>query len=126
VTIPSELEVFQTQLRSTPEVETLVDKIAHEASLHEMTTGQRADPGTVALSLVAAAALWKLLSVGIATLRSMADDATLHRRIAMIRDLQELGYDRQAPFILERLHHELRERPEDDPVLKALIKISGG
>jgi hypothetical protein len=126
VTIPSELEVFQTQLRSAPEVETLVDKIAQEASLHAMTTGQRADPGTVALSLVAAAALWKLLSVGIATLRSMADDATLHRRIAMIRDLQELGYDRQAPFILERLHHELRERPEDDPVLKALIKISGG
>jgi hypothetical protein len=126
VTIPSELEVFQTQLRSAPEVETLVDKIAQEASLHAMTTGQRADPGTVALSLVAAAALWKLLSVGIATLRSMADDATLHRRIAMIRDLQELGYDRQAPFILERLHRELRERPEDDPVLKALIKISGG
>jgi hypothetical protein len=39
---------------------------------------------------------------------------------------QQLGYERQAPFILERLQKELRERPEDDPILKALIKISGG
>ncbi len=126
MTIPSELEAFQTQLQSVPEVTTLLDAIAQDASLQEITAGQRADPGSVALSLVAAAALWKLLSVGVETLRSMAHDATLQRRIDMIRELQQLGYERQAPFILERLHNELRQRPEDDPILKALIKISGG
>jgi hypothetical protein len=125
MTIPSELEAFQTKIRSVPEVEGLLDQVAQDASVQEMTAPQR-DPATVALSLVAAAALWKLLSVGIDSLRSMSHDATLQRRIAMIRDLQQLGYGRQAPFILERLQKELRERPDDDPILKALASISQG
>jgi hypothetical protein len=125
MTLPSEFEAFHTQLRSLPEVAALVDEIAQQAELQELTAGQRADPGTVALSLVAAAALWKLLSLGVETLRSMAHNATLQRRIDMLRDLQQLGYERQAPFILERLHNELRQRPEDDPILKALSHISG-
>jgi hypothetical protein len=119
------LDAFRMQLRAVPDLETLLDEIVQAASHRDMTAGQRADPGTVALSLVALAALWKLLSVGIETLRSMAHDAALQRRVDLIRDLQDLGYDRQAPFILERLQHELRKRPEDDPMIKALIKLFG-
>ena len=49
----------------------------------------------------------------------MNHDARLQRRIDMVRELQELGYDRQAPFILERLQSTLLERPKDDPMVKA-------
>jgi hypothetical protein len=126
MTIPSELEAFQARIRSVPEVEGLLDEIAQEASVQEMTAAERADPGTVALSLVAVAALWKLLGTGIEALRSMSRDAAIKRRIGLIDQLQHLGYGRQAPLILDRLQKELRERPEDDPVLKALIKLSQG
>jgi len=37
-----------------------------------------------------------------------------------------LGYGRQAPFIVERLLKEMRERPEDDPVLKNLTEMFSG
>jgi hypothetical protein len=125
MTMSSDLDAFQSQLRSIPEAEALLDEIAEEASLQEMTAGQR-ELATIALSLVAVAALWKLLSVGIGALRLMDHDARLRRRIDMIRELQELGYDRQAPFILERLQNTLLERPQDDPMMKALINIFGG
>lgn len=75
------------------------------------------------LSLVVAAALWKLLNVGIETLRRMTEDAAAQRRIQFIRELQEMGYERQAPFIVDRLLKDMRERPEDDPVLKKLAEI---
>ncbi len=73
-----------------------------------------------------AAAAWKLLSVGIDTLRTMSEDATAQRRIQLIRELQEMGYERQAPFIVDRLLKEMRERPEDDPVLKKLTEMYPG
>ena len=72
---------------------------------------------------MAVAALWKLLSVGIDTLRRMSEDATVQQRIHLIRELQELGYERQAPFIVDRLLSQMRERPEDDPVLKKLTEM---
>ena len=78
------------------------------------------------LSLVAVAALWKLLSVGIGALRRMSEDATIERRIQLIRQLQEMGYERQAPFIVDRLLREMRERSEDDPVLKKLTEMYPG
>ena len=125
MTAPSDLDAFQSQLRSIPEAESWLSDIAEQAAFQELTAGQR-EPGAIALSLVATVALWKLLSVGIEALRSMNHDARLQRRIDMVRDLQELGYDRQAPFILERLQNTLLERPKDDPMIKALINIFGG
>ena len=107
-----------------PEVESLLEQVAEDASAEEMTAVTR-DPATVALSLVAAAALWKLLSVGIETLRSMSHEAAVQRRIE-IGELQQLGYGRQAPFILERLLKDLRQRPADDAVLQALAKLYQG
>ena len=108
-----------------PEVERLLDRGAEDASAEEMTAVTR-DPATVALSLVAAAALWRLLSVGIETLRSMSHDAAVRRRIELIGELQQLGYGRQAPFIVERLLKDLRQRPADDAVLQALAKLYQG
>jgi hypothetical protein len=93
--------------------------------LSNTTTGQHVVSHGVVLP-EHSTALWKLLSVGIGALRSMDHDARLRRRIDMIRELQELGYDRQAPFILERLQHTLLERPQDDPMMKALINIFSG
>ena len=125
MTAPSDLDAFQAQLRSIPEAESWLSEIVEQAAFQELTAGQR-EPGAIALSLVATVALWKLLSVGIEALRSMNHDARLQRRIDMVRELQELGYDRQAPFILERLQNTLLERPKDDPMVKALINIFGG
>jgi hypothetical protein len=119
----SEFEAFQTKVQSLPEVGRLLDEMTHEATLHELTDVQRAEPLTTALSLVAVAALWKLINLGIDSLRSMAEDETLRCRIEMIGQLRDLGYERQAPFILERLQKELRERPDNDPVLKALSEL---
>ncbi len=124
MTSPSEFEAFQTKVQLLPDVGRLLDEMTREASAHELTDVQRAEPVTIALSLVAVAALWKLINLGIDSLRSMAEDETLRCRIEMIRELHDLGYERQAPFILERLQKELRERPGDDPVLKALIELS--
>jgi hypothetical protein len=110
-----------------PEIIALVEGVAEDAEFQESTAGTRfVDPTSAGLSLVAVAALWKLLSVGIGTLRSMSEDATLQRRIQLIRELQELGYERQAPFIVDRLLKELRERPDDDPVLKQLTEMDPG
>jgi len=64
-----------------------------------------------------------MLGVGIDTLRRMSEDAGAERRIQLIRELQDLGYERQAPFILGRLLKDLRERPDDDPVLKRLTGL---
>ncbi len=56
----------------------------------------------------------------------MSEDATAQRRIQLIRQLQEMGYERQAPFIVDQLLKEMRERPEDDPVLKKLTEMYPG
>ena len=53
----------------------------------------------------------------------MSEDATAERRIQFIRELQDTGYERQAPFIVDRLLKEMRERPDDDPVLKKLTEM---
>ena len=35
-----------------------------------------------------------------------------------------MGYPRQAPFIVDRLLQEMRDRPDDDPVLKKLTGMA--
>jgi hypothetical protein len=56
----------------------------------------------------------------------MSEDATVERRIQHIRELQDMGYERQAPFIVDRLLKEMRERPEDDAVLNKLTEMYPG
>ena len=107
-----------------PALPPLPQTVAEDAQFHEGTTGVRfGDPLAASLSLIVVAALWKLLNVGIDTLRRMSEDATVQRRIQLIRELQEMGYQRQAPFIVDRLLKDMRERPEDDPVLKKLTDM---
>ena len=125
MTLPTEIEAFQTNIQPVPEIMALVDGVTEEAEFQESTTGTR-EATSVALPVVAGAALWKLLSVGIDVLRIGSKDATVARRIQFIRELQEMGYERQAPFILDRLLEDLRERPEDDPVLKKLTAMYPG
>jgi len=127
MTHPADIETFQTNIQSVPEIMALVDGVAEEAEFQESTAATRfGDPLSVSLSLVAVAALWKLLGVGIGVLRRMGEDATVERRIQLIRELAELGYERQAPLIVDRLLEEIRERPEDDPVLKKLTEMYPG
>ena len=127
MTLPTEIETFQTNIQSVPEIMAIVDGVAEDAEFQESTAGTRfSDPLSAGLSLVAVAALWKLLSVGIGTLRRMSEDATVERRIQHIRELQDMGYERQAPFIVDRLINEIRERPEDEPVLKKLTEMYSG
>ncbi len=124
MTHPTETESFQTNIQSVPEIMALVDSVTEDAEFQESTAGLRfGDPLSAGLSLVAVAALWKLLSVGIGALRRMSEDATVERRIQLIRQLQEMDYGRQAPFIVDRLLKEMRERPEDDPVLTKLTEM---
>lgn len=127
MTNTDEIQAFQTDIQSVPEIKALLDRVAEDAELHELTGGTRlGDPLSAGLSLVVVAALWKLLSVGIAELRRLGEDAALARRIRLIRQLQQMGYERQAPFIIDRLVKELHERPEDDPVLEKLTEIYPG
>lgn len=37
-----------------------------------------------------------------------------------------MGYERQAPLIVDRLLEQMRQRPEDDPVLKKLVEMYSG
>jgi hypothetical protein len=126
MTHPTEIETFQTNIQTVPEIMALVDGVAEDAEFQESTAGTRFDPTSVGLSLVAVAALWKLLNVGVGALRMMSEDVTLERRIQLIGELREMGYERQAPLIVDRLLKEMRERPEDDPVLKKLTDIYSG
>jgi len=124
--VQTEIETFQTNIQSVPEIMALVESVAEDAEFQEATAGTRFDPMSAGLSLVAVAALWKLLNVGIGVLRRMSEDATVEQRIQLIRQLQEMGYERQAPFIVDRLLKEMRERPEADPVLKKLTEMVPG
>ena len=124
---PTEIETFQANIQSEPEIMALVDSLAEDAEFQESIAGTRfGDPMTLGVSLVAVAALWKLVSVGIDALRRMSEDVTVQRRLQLIRQLQEMGYERQAPFIVDRLLKEMRERPADDPVLKKLTAMYPG
>lgn len=124
MTHPTEIETFQTTIQSAPEIRALVEGVVEEAEFQESMAGKRfGDPLSAGLSLVAIAALWKLLNVGIDALRRMSEDATLERRTRLIGQLQAMGYERQAPFIVDRLLKELRARPADDPVLKKLAAM---
>ena len=127
MTLPNDIESLQARIQSEPELMALLDGLSEDAAFQESMSGTRlADPLSAGLSLVAVAALWRLLSVGIGTLRRMSEDAALERRIQLIRQLQESGYERQAPFIVDRLLKEMRERPQDDPVLNQLTKLYPG
>ena len=127
MTHPTEIETFQANTQSVPEIMVLVDRVAEDAELQESTAGTRSvDPLSASLSLVAVAALWKLLNVGIDVVRRGSEDATAARRIQLIGQLQEMGYERQAPFILDQMLKEMRQRPEDDPVLKKLTEMYPG
>ncbi len=127
MSLPDEIEAFQSNIRSVPEIMALVNGVAEDAEVEEATAPTRfADPLSASLSLVAAAALWKLLNVGIDTLRRMSENAALEKRIQLIRELQEMDYGRQAPLIVGGLLEDMRERHEDDPVLKKLTEIFSG
>lgn len=126
MTHPSQIETFQANIQSEPGIVALVDSVAEDAEFREATAGTRFDPLSAGLSLVAVAALWKLLDAGIGALRRMGENATVERRIRLIGQLQDMGYERQAPFIVDRLLKEIRERPDDDPVLKKLMEMYPG
>ena len=127
MTHPTEIETFQGSIQSAPEIQALVEGVAASAEFQEATDPTRfGDPLSASLSLVAVAALWQLLRVGIGALRRLSEDATVERRIHLIRELQQMGYERQAPFIVDRLLQEIRARPEDDPVLKQLMEMQPG
>jgi len=125
--LPDDIETFQSSLQSQPEIITLLDAVSEDAAFQESLSGTRvADPLSASLSLVAVAALWQLLKVGIGALRRLSEDASLKRRIEIIAQLQQAGYEREAPLIVDRLLREMRDRPEDDPVLKKLIALYPG
>ncbi len=127
MTPSTEIKTLQTNIQSVPEIRALVDSVAEDAEFEESMTGTKiGDPLSAGLSLVAVAALWQLVSIGIETLRRMSENATVERRVELIRQLQAMGYERQAPFIVDRLLKEMRERPADDPVLKALVRMHPG
>ena len=125
--LPDDIETFQSSLQSQPEIMALLDAVSADAAFQESMSATRAvDPLSASLSLVAVAALWRLLQLGIGTLRRMSEDATLKRRIELIRQLQQAGYEREAPLIVDRLLKEMRGRPDDDPLLKKLIALYPG
>lgn len=122
--LPDDIETFQSSLQSQPELMELLDAVSADAAFQESLNATRAiDPLSASLSLVAVAALWRLLKVGIDTLRHMSEDATLKRRVEIIGQLQQAGYQREAPLIVDRLLKEMRDRPADDPLLKKLIEL---
>ncbi len=122
-----DLATFQADIRSVPEIMTLVDSVAESAEFQESVSETKSiEPLSAGLSLVAAAALWKLLSLGIDTLRGMSEDAALERRIRVIEQVRDMGYERQAPLIVDRLLKEMRRRPADDPLLKKLAGLYQG
>ena len=125
--LATEIETFQTNIQNVPDIMAIVEGTAEDAEFQELMEGTRiSDPVSASLALVAVVALWQLLRIGIGALRRMSQDATVKQRIQLIGQLQEMGYERQAPFIVDRLLKEIRERPEDDPVVKKLTKMFPG
>lgn len=119
-----EFNEFQEKIGSVPGIMAFVELVAGEAEQKEIAGAQRdLDPVSVSLSLVVVAALWKLINIGISTLKRMSEDATVQCRIELIKQLQEMGYNRQAPLILERMIREMRERPDNDQMLKKLTDM---
>lgn len=120
----TEIETLEARIQAEPEILAFLNDLVEDAEIAEAMRPLRlGDPLSASLSLVAAAALWKLLSVGIDTLRRMSEAAAVERWIELLRELQEMGYQRQADVILKRLFEEIRKRPADDSVLKKLTRL---
>lgn len=119
-----DLATFQADIRSVPEITVLLDSVTEDAEIEESVNGTRiADPLSVGLSLVAVAALWKLVNLGVDTLRRMSENVAVAQRIQLIEEFRDMGYERQAPLIVDRLLKEIRQRPDNDPVLKKLTGL---
>ncbi len=52
----------------------------------------------------------------------MSEEAAAERQIALLGQLREMGYKRQADLILKRLFEETRKRRQDDSVLRKLTR----
>jgi hypothetical protein len=119
-----ELEAFETQVRADAALRTMLEDMTRSVAAEgESQTLTRVDP-LAGLWLVGVVALWKLAKAGIEHLRGLSELDILAKQLELVREVQALGYDaKQATQVVERLLKGMRTRPNDDPVLKALLKI---
>ena len=119
-----ELEAFEASVLADDEVRRMLEDITRSVAVEVQQQSPRRLDVTAALWLVGLASLWQLAKVGIHHLRGMSDTAVLQQQVAVIAEVKALGYDeKQAAQVVERLLKGIRTRPNDDAVLKALLKM---
>ena len=119
-----ELEAFEASVLADDEVRRMLEDITRSVAVEVQQQSPRRLDVTAALWLVGLASLWQLAKVGIHHLRGMSDTAVLQQQVAVIAEVKALGYDeKQAAQVVERLLKGIRTRPNDDAVLKTLLKM---
>jgi len=119
-----ELEAFEASVLADDEVRRLLEDITSSVAVEVTPQSPRRVDVTAALWLVGLVSLWQLVKVGIHHLRGMSDTAVLQQQVAVLAEVQALGYDeKHATQVVERLLKGIRTRSDDDSMLKALQKM---
>lgn len=119
-----EFEAFEACVRADDGLRTMLENITRSVTDEgERQSPLRLDP-MEGLWLVALAGLWQVVKVGIQYLRGLSERQVLAQRLEIIARVKALGFDeKHAVQVLERLLKDIRTRPDDDAVLKRLLKV---
>lgn len=119
-----EIEAFEGQVQADEALRSMLEDVTRSVAAEgERPSPTRLDP-MAGLWLVGVVGLWKLAKAGIEYLRGLSEVALVAKQLELIREMQALGCDaKQATQVVERLLKGIRARPDDDAVLKRLLKI---
>lgn len=124
MTAMQEIEAFEGQVRADEALRSMLEDVTRSVAAEgESLSPTRLDP-TAGLWLVGVVGLWKLAKADIDYLRGLSEIALATKQLELIREMQALGCDtKHATQVVERLLKGIRSRPDDDAVLKRLLKM---
>lgn len=120
-----ELELFEEVVRRTPAVLAFAEDTARVVSnVPANGATRRFYVGPQDAWLLAVAALWQIVSIGIDHLRALSETKLAEQRIKMVEQLAKSGGDKQAAeAIVQAQLTSVRSRAVNDSVLQDLKKL---
>ena len=120
-----ELEAFEEAVRRAPAARAFVEETAGVAtSVATESAPMRFDVGPQDAWLLALAALWQIVKIGIDHLRALSETKLVEQRIKIVEELAKSGGDKKAAeAIVEAQLSSIQSRAVNDSVLEDLKKL---